>query len=145
MARIKINIPEKRLAEIKIEVRITDLNYGNHVGNDAIVSIIHEARIQFLKTGGFSELSVGGPGLIMTDLSVEYIRELFYGDQLTISIASGEISRLSFELFYEIWAGREEKTFIAAKAKTGMVCYDYQVKRVAMIPASFNHFLLGNK
>lgn len=145
MARIKIDIPERRLAEIQIEVRITDLNYGNHVGNDSIVSIIHEARVQFLKLGGFSELSVGEPGLIMTDLSVEYIRELFYGDQLSISIACAEISRLSFELFYEITATREEKAFVAAKAKTGMVCYDYQAKRVAMVPDPFKNFLLGNQ
>jgi len=46
MARIKIDIPSLQLTEIHIPVRITDINYGNHVGNDAFVSIIHEARMQ---------------------------------------------------------------------------------------------------
>lgn len=141
MAKIKIDIPEKRLAEFKIPVRITDLNYGSHVGNDAIVSIIHEARVQFLKKGGYSELDVGGPGLIMADLAVEYVRELFYGDELIISIAAAEISRLSFELYYEIKAQREEEIFIGAKAKTAMVCYNYSVKKVAAVPEPFKDFL----
>lgn len=143
MARIKIEMPEKWLYKTEIGVRITDLNYGNHAGNDAIVSILHEARVRFLKAGGFSELWVGGPGLIMADLTVEYIRELFYGDILTISISSADISRLSFDLFYEIKATRDQLEFIAAKAKTGMVCYDYQAKRVAAIPDVFKTFLLS--
>ncbi len=63
MARIKIEIPSLKLTEIKIPVRITDVNYGNHVGNDAFVSIIHEARLQWLKQKGFSELNFGGTGL----------------------------------------------------------------------------------
>ena len=141
MARIKIEVPEPRLAEILIPVRITDLNYGNHVGNDAVVSIIHEARVQFLKKGGYTELNIGGPGLIMADLAVEYLRELFYGDQLIISIAVAEISRLSFELCYEIKAQRENDIFISAKAKTTMVCYDYLAKKVTAVPDTFKEFL----
>jgi len=141
MARVKIDLPDKRLCEIPLNIRITDLNYGNHVGNDAVVSILHEARVQLLNLGGFTELSVGGCGLIMADLTVEYIRELFYGDKLIISIACGEISRIGFELFYEIKAMRDDMTFTAAKAKTGMVCYDYLEKRVARVPDDFITFL----
>ncbi len=143
MARVKIEIPEKKLFEAQVDVRITDLNYGNHVGNDALISILHETRVQFLKSGTFSEMWVAGPGLIMADLTVEYIRELFYGDRLTVSISCGEITRLSFELFYAVYATREDKTFIAAKAKTGMVCFNYQEKRVAAVPDTFRAFLTG--
>jgi acyl-CoA thioesterase FadM len=141
MARIKIEVPDQRLAEIHIPVRITDMNYGNHVGNDAVVSIIHEARVQFLKKGGFTELNIGGPGLIMADLAVEYLRELFYGDQLIISMAVAEITRLSFELYYEIKAQREQDIFIAAKAKTTMVCYDYPAGKLTPVPDTFKKFL----
>ncbi len=48
MGRIKIDLPQKILASVSIPVRITDINYGNHVGNNALVEIIHEARVQFL-------------------------------------------------------------------------------------------------
>jgi len=54
MARIKIDIPEKVMATFPIPVRIADINYGNHVGNDAFVSIIHEARMQWIRQYGYT-------------------------------------------------------------------------------------------
>ena len=134
MARIKINIPGKISSEITIPVRITDINYGNHMGNDALVSILHEARMQWLSQLGYTELKIEDVGLIMSDLSVEYKQESFYGDRLTIKIAVGEITAVSFELFYHVFNqdGKE-----IAKAKTGMVCYNYELKKVAGIPSKF--------
>ena len=45
MGRVKIKFPaENPLFITTIHVRIGDINYGGHVGNDAILSIIHEAR-----------------------------------------------------------------------------------------------------
>ena len=72
MARIKIDFPNNIIATIKLKVRIGDINYGNHVGNDAFVLLIHEARIQWLQQNGFSEIDAGGAGLIMADLEIEY-------------------------------------------------------------------------
>ncbi len=138
MARIKLTPPEKILFRTKIPLRITDLNYGNHLGNDALVSILHEARVQWLKSGGFSELDAGGTGLIMADLAVEYKTEGFYGDDLTVAIGVGDISKLSFDVYYTI---TNQHGKLVAQAKTGMVCYDYEKKKVAEISKSFVSFL----
>ena len=127
MARVKIDFPEKIIARLKIPVRITDINYGNHLGNDALVSILHEARVQWLQLNSYTELRVEHVGLIMSDLAVEYKNEAFYGDELDIAIAIGDISTVSFELYYRV-TNQENKEI--AKAKTGMVCYDYNRKRI---------------
>lgn len=137
MARIKIQIPETIIATINIPVRITNINYGNHVGNDALISIIHEARVQWLKKINYTELDIEGVSLIMSDLAVEYTGESFYGDMLNINIAIDEISRVSFELYYLIETNRDGKTILIAKAKTGMVCYDYAGKKVMPVPGKF--------
>jgi acyl-CoA thioesterase FadM len=50
MARIKLTLPSAFGFKTQIPVRIQDLNYGNHVSNDAILSIMHEARMQYLNT-----------------------------------------------------------------------------------------------
>lgn len=134
MARIKISIPQNQIATVKIPVRITDINYGNHLGNDSLVSIVHEARVQWLKSNQYSELEIEGVGLIMSDLAVEYLNESFYGDELQINIAATEITKVSFELYYTVKAIRNENTILIAKAKTGMVCYDYGNKKVAAVP-----------
>jgi len=46
MARIKIEIPDKFIYKTEIPIRITDINYGGHLGNDSLLSIIHEARVR---------------------------------------------------------------------------------------------------
>jgi acyl-CoA thioesterase FadM len=134
MARIRITIPENQIATVNIPVRITDINYGNHLGNDSLVSILHEARVQWLVSNKYSELDIEGVGLIMSDLAVEFINESFYGDELLVTIAATEITKVSFELYYTVKATRNESETLIAKAKTGMVCYDYANKKVTSVP-----------
>jgi len=137
MARIKIEIPEKNHDRLSISIRITDVNYGNHMGNDALVGILHEARVQWLDKMGYNEMNIEGASIIMSDLAVCYLSESFYGDQLDISIAIGELSTAGFELYYLIETNREEKKITIAKAKTGIVFYDYKAKKIATIPDNF--------
>ena len=63
MARVKIELPDSFQFTTEITIRITDLNYGGHVGNDTVLSIIHEARMQFLRHYGHTEMNFGGIGL----------------------------------------------------------------------------------
>ena len=141
MARIKLLIPEQKIFSTEIAVRITDLNYGNHVGNDAFVRILHEARVQWLTSKNYTELNIEGASLIMADLAVEYKGESFYGDLLIIEIAVGEISKAGFELYYIIHVNRNANNILIAKAKTGMVCYNYEEKKVRELPEKFVELL----
>jgi YbgC/YbaW family acyl-CoA thioester hydrolase len=134
MPRIKLALPAFNLASIEVPVRITDVNYGGHVGNDAFVSIIHEARMQWLAKHGFSEMDFAGVSLIMSDLAVEFKQEAFYGDMVLIKIGIGEVTRVSFELYYELSTLRDNVTVLLCKAKTGMVCYDYEIKKTVSVP-----------
>ncbi len=143
MPRIKIEIPSKKLAELKIPVRITDINYGNHVGNDAFVSIIHEARLQWLVQNGFSEMDFGGTGLIMGDLAIEFKKEAFYGDIIDVTIYCGEIARVSFELFYQLSTVRNNAIILLANAKTGMVCLNYNTNKTVSVTDKAKSILQG--
>ena len=141
MARLKIDIPEISRASFIIPVRITDINYGNHVGNNAMVEIIHEARVQFLSQYQFTEFDASGVSLIMSELSIEYKKEAFYKDELTVKVFPGEISAVGFDLFYSISAVRGDSIIIIAHAKTGMICYNYQTKKVERIPEKLKSIL----
>ena len=143
MSRIKIGIPEKIIASFQIPVRITDINYGNHVGNDAFVRIIHEARMQWLQQYGYTELNIEGTGLIMNGLSVEFKSESFYGDIVEVKIAADEISAVSFYLYYQLSAKRNNEIILLANAKTGILCYDYPTKKVVPIPGQLRKMLVG--
>ena len=143
MPRIKLNFPDKNFdVSITIPVRITDINYGGHVGNDSLVSVIHEARMQFLQHHGYSEMDIEGTGLIMADLAIEFKNESFYGDLITTKMGAGDITGVSFELYYELSTARAGKEVIIARAKTTMVCYNYAAKKVAPVPEKFKQLLL---
>jgi acyl-CoA thioesterase FadM len=134
MARIKIDLPAAFTFSTSIDIRISDLNYGGHVGNDTILSLLHEARVRFLKYYGYSELSLEGIGIIMGDVAIEYKAEGFYGDKLNIQVCADEFTRVSFDIFYKIEKEHEGKNITVAVAKTGIVGYDYNLKKVAAIP-----------
>ncbi|RTQ47100.1 thioesterase [Hymenobacter gummosus] len=133
MARIKITLPESFAVVVELPVRITDLNYGNHLGNDALVSLLHEARVQFLRRVQLAEVDPAtGQGLIMADLAVEYKGEGFYGDVLRIQMAATELSKYGFDVVYQVQTttGRD-----IARAKTGMLCFDYHTRKLRPLPA----------
>ena len=138
MARIRIELPETFSFSCQIPVRITDINYGGHAGNDTVLSIIHEARMQFLKGIGYTEMQFAGVGMIMSDVAIEFKNELFYGDVITASVVTGEISRIGFELLYKLETLRPAnggKRILVATAKTGMICYNYEKKKIISVPA----------
>jgi len=134
MARIKIDLPEKFLFSTSIAVRITDINYGGHVGNDTVLSIIHEARMQFLKSHGYEELNFEGVGMIMADVAIEFKNELFYCDVINVSVAIKDFSKVSFDIYYKLEKEAADKKELVAIAKTAMVCYDYEKKKIVPVP-----------
>jgi acyl-CoA thioester hydrolase len=134
MARIKIDLPVSFSFQTTIPVRITDLNYGGHVGNDTVLSLVHEARMQFLKHHGYTELEFAGTSLIMNDAGIEFKQELFYGDTILASVTAGEFSKVSFDLFYKFEKTHNDKPVVVALAKTGMICYNYKNKKISAVP-----------
>src|SRR5215213_1551463 len=132
MARIKLSLPETFSFHTFIPIRITDINYGGHVGNDTILSLIHEARVQFFKSIGYAELQFAGTSLIMSDVAIEYKSELFHGDIVKAYVTTGEIGRVGFDVYYKLVNSANES--IVAFAKTGMVCYNYENKKVVSVP-----------
>lgn len=134
MARIKVELPGNFTFSTIIPVRITDLNYGGHVGNDTLLSIIHEARVQFLRQFGYGELDMAGIGLIMSDVAIEFKQELFYGRPIKASVVANDFTKVSFDLCYKLETETEGKPVLVAAAKTGMICYDYSKKKVVAVP-----------
>ena len=135
MARIELNLPDNFSFSTDVRVRISDINYGNHLGNDALLSLVHEARLQFLQSRGFSELDIDGCGLILTDAVIVYKSQGFHGDLLTILAAVGDFTKYGCDFFYKVIRKNGGKE--VARAKTGIVFFDYNRQKVAPVPAAF--------
>ncbi len=144
MERIKLKLTDQYHFSTLIPIRITDINYGGHAGNDSFLSLIHEARMQFLKHHGFTELEFAGVSLIMIDAAIEFRKELIYGDIIKVSVAAAQMSKIGFDVHYLIEVERDGKTVIGCKAKTGMLCYNYQLKKKVSMPEEAFKKLAGN-
>jgi acyl-CoA thioesterase FadM len=132
MARIKIELPEKFIFKTKIVIRVTDLNYGGHLGNDSVLSICHEARLRFLKHLGYSELDVEGSGIIMSDAAIQYKGEGFHSDELMIETDVIDFTKNGCDFVYRLT--NKETGKIIALVKTGIVFYDYNLRNIVAIP-----------
>jgi len=135
MARVKIDLPDRVVFSCEIPVRITDVNYGGHVGNDSLLSLLHEARVQFLRKFGFSEQNIGGKGIIMADAILVYKSEIFYGETLTVDIGLTDFQRHGLDLTYKVCSNGNE----VARAKTGIVFFDYHKRTIASMPEEFKN------
>ena len=132
MSRIKIQLPEQFSFSTEITVRITDLNYGGHVGNDSILSLVHEARMRYLHQFGYTEMNLEGVGLIMSDAAIEFKNESFYGDTIQVFVQTSNAGRAGFDIYYKLV--KKDTASVIALVKTGMICYNYQTKKVVSIP-----------
>jgi 4-hydroxybenzoyl-CoA thioesterase len=135
MPRVRIDLPERFLFATEVALRVSDINYGGHLGNDAVLSLAQEARMRFLQSHGWSEQDVSGVGIIMTDAVVVYRSEAFHGDVLTIDVAVADLQQLGCDFLFRMVnkASRKE----VARVKTGIVFFDYVSRKPSPVPPAF--------
>ncbi len=139
MARVAIELPTSYLFSADLPLRVSDLNYANHLGNDRVLGLVQEVRMQWLRSHGLSELELGGAGIIQADAAVVYRAEGLYGMVLRIELGVGELRSRSVELLYrltDVATGQE-----IARVKTGVLCFDYQARKVVELTEGFRRAL----
>jgi acyl-CoA thioesterase FadM len=139
MPRIRLELPDRFLFSTDIPLRVSDINYGGHLGNDAVLSLAQEARMRFLRTRGWSEQNVAGPGIIMTDAAIVYRSEAFYGDVLRIDVAVADLHQLGCDFLFLMVNSESGKE--VARVKTGVVFFDYSARKPSRVPDEFSQFV----
>lgn len=138
--RIKLNLPEQFIFSTLMEVRIADINYGNHLSNDAYLKYMHEARLRFFSHLGYSEMDLAGVSVIMGDCAIVFKQECFYGDVLEVEVTAAEFSARGFDLYYRFT--NHQTRALVCEAKTGIVCFDYQSRKTVDVPAAFQNLFI---
>jgi len=135
MPRVNLNLPRSFCFTTEFHLRISDINYGGHLGNDRVLLLCHEARIRHLHSHGYSEIDVGGAGMIQTDSVVIYRSEAFHMDKLIVKIALADLSDFGCDYYYRIL--NKENGMEVARAKTNMVFFDYKERKMLPVPDPF--------
>ena len=126
---------------IKYKIKQEDINYGGHVGNERALLFFQMIRINFFESLGLSELNIGdGIGVIQRNSYVEYNKELFLNDEITIKITKIELEKTKFIFHYEIY-NQEEK--LAINGSTLLLAYNYKEKKLKKVPEIFRKKVKG--
>lgn len=133
MIRHAITLPARVDFTTDITVQARDINYGGHLGHDAAVSLLHEARRRWLAAAGYDEAGHGGAGLIMLELDVRYGAEAFWGERLRVDMTITGPGAARCEFLYRVDRGGTE----VLRARTLMGFFDYAARRVTRRPADF--------
>ena len=145
MPRIEISLPDQFNFSTIIPVRLGDINRGIHVGHVAMLSIMEEARAQFLVSIGYGEQVTirKGRGFIMADVGIIYKSQAYYGKPVKVEIGVTDIKTKSFDLVYRISDAVSEIEIV--RAKTGLLFFDYEKQKVVLVPEDFkNQFCKKN-
>ena len=121
---MKIEMPQDWAYSTEIEVRVSDLNYGNHLANQQFLAFAQEARVRFFATYGFTELDFGGTSLIQADAAMTFKGEGHLGDRVHIDLALKQTGNSSLDVFYRFTNVTKGKPM--AEIRTAIVCFDYQ-------------------
>ncbi|QJD99523.1 thioesterase [Massilia forsythiae] len=136
MARLQLNFPDDQYYYSSLlTVRVTDINAGNHLGNDSMISMISEARARFLFEFGISETERDGNGIIVTDLATTYRAEAHARDQLLFEVGVMDFNKYGGDIIFRIT--RPQDRTLVAMAKQGFVFYNYKSSQVVMMPDDF--------
>ena len=135
MPRIKLLEQEIYEFQHRIEVRPQDVNYGGHLGNDSLITLVGAARARLFRSMGLSELDLGNgsTGLIITDMAVNYKAEAFMFDELIIETHIGETAPKGFRMFHRVRRGPG----LVALVEAGVATYNYALKKIVPVPAEF--------
>ncbi len=118
------------------EVRVGDINYGGHMGNDKALLLFQDARIKFLASIGFSEMNIGDEaGIIMSEAHVYYKKEIFLYDRLSVNISVSSVTSSSFTMNYAVV--RESDNAEVLQGSTKLIAFNYAKKRIMRLPVLF--------
>ena len=135
MARLQLDFSRQQFCySTHMTVRSTDINASNHLGNDAMISMISEARARFLFEFGIKEADQQH-GIIVTDLATMYRAEAHARDQLLFEVGVMDFNRYGGDIIFRIT--RPADGVLIAMAKSGFVFYDYGQARVVAMPEAF--------
>ncbi|TVM08154.1 MAG: thioesterase [Halomonas sp.] len=134
MERVKLNFPtDAVIHHHSVSVRVTDMNYGRHLGHDALVSLLHEARSQALMAVGYPEWDLAGFHSVVADLAVQYQSEARCPDVLVVETAIPDPAGKALSVYHRVLA--DEGARLVATARLNLLVMDSTAGNPVAVPA----------
>lgn len=112
----------------RITPRISETNLAKHIGHHAITIWFEEGFADLVRL--FVSDQNDDPGIVMVNLNIDFIKEMFLGDDVEITTAVKEIGNSRFVLQQEVY----QKHSLCARGKVTFIHFDYSTKKAKTIP-----------
>ncbi len=135
MPRITIELPPHLPFVTELPLYLSHINYGGHLDNALLLTLVSEARARFIQSLGYREGDVEGVGIIVSDAAVQYRAEAFHGETMVVEMGASAFNHYGCDLPWRMTdraSGRE-----IARGKTGVVFFDYGERKIAPMPENF--------
>ena len=137
MPRVMLKPQSHYPVTVTLEVRVSDLNYGAHLGYDRLLTLAHDARLKLFNQLSVTEMDLGDgtTGIIAADVAISYRGEAFLHDPLLFELKPIEVGLGSFRLAHRVTNLRTQN--LAALLEVGFAAFDYKSRKPARLPESF--------
>lgn len=110
-----------------LRVRFGETDVAGHVNNAVYLSYLEEARIQFLQDA----LNTMEVPLILASAHLDFLRQVFFPDVLTIQTGVYRFGNSSFDLVHQLYRAESE---LALSSTVTLVYFDYEQQKPARLP-----------
>lgn len=141
---MKMNINTTQLLYTATEnVRISDLNYGNHLGHTQLADLLHNIRALYLKNYGLTELNCYGAGMILLNITLECYSQCYFNDKLELNLYLNSVKGAKIEFSYVVKNLSNNK--IVAHAITTMGFLDKEKMTPIKPPKELTNLMMQEK
>lgn len=141
MPRIQYDLPESFVFSTELPIYTSHINWGGHLDNAQLLSLVGEARSRFFLWLDYEERRVEDCSIVIGDALVQYKSEALYGETMLVHLAVTDFNRYGFDMAFQMIdkaTGRE-----VARGKQGVVFIGLADKKISPLPEAFRQRLLA--
>lgn len=129
-----------RRYHVRVHVRWSDLDAFGHVNNARTVTLLEEARVDWLFVAAGEKAGARlTEGIVVAHLDIDYLRPIPFGLPVDISMGVSALGSASFTVDYQVRAG----DILVATASTVLVPVDLVTGRPRRLEARERAYLSG--
>lgn len=113
--------------ETVMRVRNTEIDVGQHLTLESLISLLAEARARFLYSKGIKDINAECQGLIVSNLQLNIINRVRAREELLFEVGIEHIYDKDGEMAIKVT--RMYDGSLVAKARKSFVQYDYRSNR----------------
>ncbi|MCS5712816.1 thioesterase family protein [Candidatus Berkiella aquae] len=131
------DFPDNASFVTRMNVRINDVNYANHLDYSALLEMVGNARSQFFRHYGCTEIDIEGVGGIVKKIYVDYLDEASFNDELEFKVFVSDIKGVKANLLFLITNLKKAKE--VARVAMNFVFFDAKKGKLCSAPEKFIH------